>query len=129
MGHAQSHRSVSGFFIELLTLGEPEKLGSDGFSTLFGIYNRDFIRAAMALRCSFSNSKEAASDAATFSSAGVGQLDTLRFEREAKRPDGTSVKVGFFSLSQRTEPRAIFISRHASNSTRRISGTLRFSAS
>jgi catechol 2,3-dioxygenase-like lactoylglutathione lyase family enzyme len=65
---------LPGFFIELLTVGEPGKLG---FSLLI------------------LESKEAARDAATFSSAGVGQLDTLRFEREAKRPDGTSVKVGF----------------------------------
>jgi len=34
---------LPGFFIELLTLAEPEKLGSDGFSTMFGAYNRDFI--------------------------------------------------------------------------------------
>ena len=34
---------LSGFFIELLTFAEPEKLGSDGFSTMFGAYNRDFI--------------------------------------------------------------------------------------
>lgn len=86
---------LPGFFIELLTLGEPGKLGSDGFSTMFGIYNRDFIARGDGFSLLILESKEAARDAATFSSAGVGQLDTLRFEREAKRPDGTSVKVGF----------------------------------
>ena len=95
---------------------------------MFGIYNRDFIARGDGFSLLILESKEAARDAATFSSAGVGQLDTLRFEREAKRPDGTSVKVGFSPLSQRTAPRAIFISRHASNSTRRISGILRFSS-
>jgi len=33
-----------GSFIELLTLAEPDKLGRDGFSTLFAAYNRDFIQ-------------------------------------------------------------------------------------
>jgi hypothetical protein len=31
-------------FVELLTLAEPDKLGSDGFSTLFGVYNDDFLK-------------------------------------------------------------------------------------
>ncbi len=34
---------LPGFFIELLTVGEPEKLGDDGFSKLFGRYNQDFL--------------------------------------------------------------------------------------
>ena len=35
-----------GFFIELLTLAEPDKLGERFFSTGFGAYNGDFIEAA-----------------------------------------------------------------------------------
>src|SRR5712675_2773497 len=34
---------LPGFFIELLTLAEPDKIGDDGFSVLFAAYNRDFI--------------------------------------------------------------------------------------
>jgi catechol 2,3-dioxygenase-like lactoylglutathione lyase family enzyme len=83
------------FFIELLTLAEPEKLGRDGFSTMFGAYNRDFIARGEGFSLLILESKDAAGDAATFSDAGVGELDALRFEREAKRPDGSSVKVGF----------------------------------
>src|SRR5262249_36341220 len=30
---------LPGFFIELLTVAEPQKLGSDGFSALFGTFN------------------------------------------------------------------------------------------
>ena len=32
---------LPGFFIELLTVAEPEKLGPDGFARLFGEFNRD----------------------------------------------------------------------------------------
>src|SRR5213082_2203088 len=35
---------LPGFFIELLTVAEPEKLGSDGFSALFGTFNRIFLK-------------------------------------------------------------------------------------
>ena len=34
---------LPGFFIELLTVAEPERLGTDGFSTMFAAYNRDFV--------------------------------------------------------------------------------------
>ena len=33
-----------GFFIELVTLAEPDKLGDDFFSTGFGAYNGDFAK-------------------------------------------------------------------------------------
>ena len=36
---------LRGSFIELLTLAEPEKLGDDGFSNMFGAFNGDFINA------------------------------------------------------------------------------------
>ena len=35
---------LSGFFVELLTVAEPEKLGIDGFSALFGTFNRRFLK-------------------------------------------------------------------------------------
>jgi len=86
---------LHGFFIELVTLVEPEKLGSDGFSTLFGAYNRDFATRHEGFSLLLLESKDAHSDAAVFSAAGIGVSEDLRFEREAKRPDGSSVKVGF----------------------------------
>jgi catechol 2,3-dioxygenase-like lactoylglutathione lyase family enzyme len=86
---------LSGFFIELLTFAEPEKLGSDGFSTMFGAYNRDFIVRNEGFSLLILESKDAGRDAAEFSDAGIGAPDALRFEREAKRPDGTTVRVGF----------------------------------
>src|SRR6476661_5238370 len=34
---------LPGFFLELLTVVEPEKLGCDGFSKLFGRFNQTFL--------------------------------------------------------------------------------------
>ena len=84
-----------GFFIELLTLAEPDKLGNDGFSTLFGRYAESFLKAHEGLALLILELKDAAADDADFRAAGIAASDVMRFEREGRRPDGTSVKVGF----------------------------------
>jgi hypothetical protein len=84
-----------GFFIELLTLAEPDKLGGDGFSTLFGAYNRDFIQHGDGLSVLIVESKDAHADENEFRAAGNLTAPTMRFEREGKRPDGSTVKVAF----------------------------------
>jgi len=86
---------LNGFFIELLTLAEPEKLGNDAFSIMFGAYNRDFIARHEGFSFLILESKDARSDAVTFSAGGIGASEALRFERDAKKPDGSSIKVGF----------------------------------
>src|SRR5499433_1086411 len=63
---------LPGFFIELVAFAEPEKLGSDGFSTLFGAYNRDFAMRHEGFSLLLLESKDARSDAATFSATGIG---------------------------------------------------------
>jgi catechol 2,3-dioxygenase-like lactoylglutathione lyase family enzyme len=83
------------FFIELLTLAEPDKLGDDGFSKLFGVYNGDFLRRQEGLSLLILESKDARADEAAFRAAGIAATDVMRFEREGKRPDGTAVKVAF----------------------------------
>src|SRR6478735_5797996 len=55
-----------GFFIELLTLAEPDKLGEDGFSTLFGAYNRDFIQRGDGLSLLVLASRNAPANYAAF---------------------------------------------------------------
>ena len=85
----------SGFFVELLAVEEPEKLGSDGFSALFGTFNRLFLKDQEGLSLVILESDDAAADAARFRQAGIGVSDAMRFEREGKRPDGAPVKVGF----------------------------------
>jgi hypothetical protein len=86
---------LPGFYIELLTLAEPEKLGNDGFSTMFAAYNRDFIARGEGFSLLVLESKDARADATTFSAANIAASQDLRFERDAERPDGSSVKVGF----------------------------------
>jgi Glyoxalase-like domain len=84
-----------GFFIELLTLAEPDKLGDDGFAAMFGAYNRDFLKRQEGLSLLILESRDARADEADFRSAGIAASDVMRFEREGKRPDGSAVKVGF----------------------------------
>jgi catechol 2,3-dioxygenase-like lactoylglutathione lyase family enzyme len=84
-----------GFFIELLTLAEPDKLGDDGFSIMFGAYNRDFIEKHEGLSLLILESQDAAADEAAFRKAGIAASDVMRFAREGKRPDGAAVKLGF----------------------------------
>jgi catechol 2,3-dioxygenase-like lactoylglutathione lyase family enzyme len=84
-----------GFFVELLTVAEPEKLGADGFSVLFGQFNRSFIERGEGLSLLILESADALRDAADFRAASIAASDAMRFEREGKRPDGTIVKVAF----------------------------------
>ena len=86
---------LPGFFIELLTLAEPDKIGDDGFSKLFAAYNRDFAKRHEGLSLLILESKDSDADVAAFRAARIAGSDNMRFEREAKRPDGTTVKVGF----------------------------------
>lgn len=84
-----------GVFIELLTLAEPDKLGHDGFSILFGAYNGDFIQRGDGLSILIVESKDAQADEDAFRAGGILAAQTMRFDREGKRPDGSMVKVGF----------------------------------
>ncbi len=84
-----------GFFIELLTLAEPDKLGEDGFSRLFGRFAGAFAEKHEGLALMILESKDARADEKDFRAAGIAASETMRFEREGRRPDGSAVKVGF----------------------------------
>lgn len=86
---------LPGFFIELLTLAEPDKLGSDGFSKLFGAYTGDFLMRGEGLALLILESHDAQADEAAFRAAKIAGSKVMRFEREAERPDGSPVKVAF----------------------------------
>ena len=86
---------MPGFFIELLTFAEPDKLGTDGLSSLFAAFNRDFLARGEGLSLQILESADAVADAAAFRAAGIAQSEALRFEREGRRPDGSAVKVAF----------------------------------
>ncbi|MGH6727537.1 MAG: VOC family protein, partial [Pseudolabrys sp.] len=94
---------LPGFFVELLTLAEPEKMGDGGFSKMFAAYNRDFIARHQGLSLLILESKDARADEAAFRAAGIAASAGMHFEREGKRPDGTTVKVGF-SLAFAQDP-------------------------
>jgi catechol 2,3-dioxygenase-like lactoylglutathione lyase family enzyme len=96
---------LPGFFIELLTLAEPDKVGDDGFSKLFAAYNRDFVRRHEGLSLLILESKDVDADVAIFRAARIAGSDKMRFEREGKHPDGSTVKVGF-SLAFADDARA-----------------------
>src|SRR3954470_23239923 len=68
-----------GFFIELLTFAEPDKLGDDGFSVLFAAYNRDFIARGEGLSMLIVESKDARADEAALRDEGVAASPEMRF--------------------------------------------------
>src|SRR3954454_5517367 len=84
-----------GFFLELLTMAEPEKLGSDGFSAHFGRQTQSFLAKREGLSGLLLQSTDIAADTAAFGAAGIADSEALMFEREGKRPDGSPTKVGF----------------------------------
>jgi hypothetical protein len=85
-----------GVFIELLSVGEMKRIPPARPRTVsFGAFTRDFLANGEGLSMLVLEGKGAADDAAAFRAAGIGDFDVFDFEREAKRPDGTTVKVAF----------------------------------
>lgn len=95
-----------GVYIELLGIGEPEKITDareDQFS--FGAYNRDFVAKGEGLSMLLLNSSDARADHQAFVAAGISGSDLFDFSREGKRADGTAVRLAF-SLAYATDPRS-----------------------
>ena len=95
-----------GVFVELIAVGEPEliRVGAPGTFS-FGAFTRDFLAREQGLAMLVLEGKGAADDAAAFRSAGIGDFKVFNFERAAKRPDGSPVKVAF-SLAFAADPKA-----------------------
>ena len=87
---------LPGFFVELITVGEPElvRMGAPGTFS-FGAFVRDFLAREQGLAMLVLEGKGAQDDVAAFRDAGIGSFKIFDFEREAKRPDGASVRVAF----------------------------------
>ena len=84
-----------GVFIELLALGEMERIPPARPRSLsFGAFTRDFLARHEGLSMLVLEGK-GAPDAEAFRAAGLGDFDVFDFAREAKRPDGSTVKVAF----------------------------------
>jgi hypothetical protein len=85
-----------GVFIELIAIGEPERIriGAPGTFS-FGAFLRDFLAREEGLAMLVLEGKGAPEDAAAFRAAGIGDYKPFNFEREAKRPDGSLTTVAF----------------------------------
>jgi hypothetical protein len=93
-----------GFFIEILTVAEPEKIvphAARSFS--FGAFHRDFLDRRQGLAMILLSSADARADARAFNESGIGDFDVFDFAREGARPDGSSVKLAF-SLAFARDP-------------------------
>src|SRR5262245_40504098 len=100
---------LDGFYVELLEVAEPKKIaphasvanGPRSFS--FGAFNRNFVTQHQGLAMLAVESRDAAADNAAFRSAGIGDFETFRFEREGRGADGATAKLAF-SLVFATDP-------------------------
>ena len=85
-----------GTYIELLTVGEPDKIEPHRLRWFsFGGFHRDFLAHEEGLDMLLLNSRDAKADAAAFGSAGIGDFEVFEFERQGQRPDGSIVKLAF----------------------------------
>jgi hypothetical protein len=97
---------LPGVFIELLAVGEPELIPPARPRAIsFGHFTTEFLRAGEGLSMLVLEGKGAAADADAFRAAQIGDFDVFDFERQGKRPDGTTVKVAF-SLAFAQDTRA-----------------------
>jgi hypothetical protein len=86
-----------GFFLEILTVAEPQKIISQTPRTFsFGAFNRDFLtEVGEGLSCMVMEAREPVAEKAALDAAGFGGFDLLNFSRKGKRADGSDTEVGF----------------------------------
>lgn len=93
-----------GAFLELITVGDAGAIPPHGphrFS--FGAFVRDALARAEGMSMLVLESKDAKADAEAFAVAGIGDFEPFFFERQAKRPDGSEVRVAFSLAFARNE--------------------------
>jgi catechol 2,3-dioxygenase-like lactoylglutathione lyase family enzyme len=97
---------LPGFFIELLTVGEAERIVSPMPGAIsFGAFTRDFLTRGEGLAMLVLEGKGVAADVDAFRRAGIGDFAPFNFEREGRTPEGRTVKLGF-SLAFARDPLA-----------------------
>jgi catechol 2,3-dioxygenase-like lactoylglutathione lyase family enzyme len=99
------------FFLELLTVGEPEKLPAADSANRFATLNHDFLNhTGEGLSGLVLESNDPAADLAIFEAAGFGGVALFHFSRKGKRADGSDTEVGFDLVftNYATSPRALF---------------------
>lgn len=91
-------------FLELITVGEPEKIPPHGprqFS--FGAFVRDALARRSGLSMLVLKATDARADAAGFAEQGISDFETFDFSRKGRRPDGSETEVAF-SLAFAADP-------------------------
>jgi hypothetical protein len=87
-------------FIELLEIDRPHLLfehaaGETPPRFSFGAFNRDFLARAEGMSMLVLASRDAAADTARFRDAGLPTFAPFEFERQARLPDDSTVRVAF----------------------------------
>lgn len=85
-----------GAFLELITVGDGTLIPSPAprrFS--FGAFVRDALARGEGMSMLVLESRDAAGDADGFRKDGIGDFEPFFFERQARRPDGSEVRVAF----------------------------------
>jgi hypothetical protein len=106
---------LPGTFIELLTVADACGIAPHeprAFS--FGAFNRDFLARGEGLSMLVLEG-QGRPDANEFRAAGIGDFETYDFEREGRRPDGTTIKVAFslaFACDQKAPDVGFFTCQH-----------------
>ncbi|MES0881957.1 VOC family protein [Roseibium sp. SCP14] len=95
-GTANRLVQLDGFFIELLTIAEPDLIPeSEGSAFSFGAFNRDFLKCREGASMLVLESKDPDKDRSDFERVGLDVFDPFSFERIAHLADGTTAKVAF----------------------------------
>jgi len=81
-----------GFFLEILAVVEPEKIGG----ATFGAFNSKYLNeVGEGLSALVVEGHDPKGERAALDAAGFGGIPLLEFSRKGKRPDGAEVEVGF----------------------------------
>jgi hypothetical protein len=98
---------LDGFYVEILTVAEPELIERDAehaaLARYIGAFHRDAIARGQGLTMLLLQSEDVAGDATTFARAGIGQSAELTFTRQGQQSDGAIVTHGF-SLAFAADP-------------------------
>lgn len=90
---------LEGFYVEILTVAEPELIERDaehaGLARHFGAFHRDALMRGQGLTMLLLQSDDIAGDAAAFARAGIGQSAELIFTRQGQQSDGSVTTLGF----------------------------------
>lgn len=85
-----------GTFLELITIGEADLIPEQRAGHFsFGAFVRDALARGEGFSMLVLESADAAADNAAFHAAGIGHFEPFFFERQARRPDGSTVRVAF----------------------------------